>query len=299
LADALGRALVAAPSALDIAAARSELLRSVGATPRPMLGALLDALAPGHLGALAPRGTFASLEAASRDAILARQRELLRLPHRLAILSPTSKADATALAARLGRYLEFGEPARSIPCPHAVEPPARGQLVLSGGDSTPEGSYLAFRLPPDLSSEAMALVELLNRSGGLLERAMSDPDMLGAARAALLGGNSARALVVQVSAFETREAEALERVHRLFERLASGTLLTAGELEGPLGRLREAHRVAELDPRYRLVELFEDHKPALVNGAALRRLVTSLRPDAAIVAAASKLVAPASQQPTR
>jgi hypothetical protein len=292
LGDALGHALVAAPSALEVAAARAELLRPLGAEPRPLLQGLLEALLPGHTGALVPRGSADSLQAASREAVLARQRELLRLPHRLAVLSPTSASDMSLVGARLGRWLRSPDAPRPSPCSTELAPPARGEVSLAPGAASPEGAYLAFRIPAKTGPEAAILAELLNLPGGALERSMMEPDLIGAARALLFGTQVARALVVQVSAFEGREAEALTRVQKLFERLAAGGALSAALIEAALARQATTQRLAALDPRYRLVQLLEPES-APADAAALRRLAASLRPESAILARAGGAAAPA------
>jgi hypothetical protein len=154
---------------------------------------------------------------------------------------------------------------------------------LSLDGTATEGSYIAFRIPAKAGAEASLLAELLNLPGGALARTLADPDLVGAARALVFGTSSARALVVQVSAFEGRETEALSRVQRLFERLASGGVLVAAEVEAAIGRQRTARRLAALDPRYRLVQLLEA-PPVAVDAPGLKRFAQSLRPDAAIVA---------------
>jgi hypothetical protein len=282
LGDALGRALLAPPSAIDVASARGELIKAAGSDPHPLLDGLLETLAPGHFGALAPRGSVTSLQTASREAVLARQRELLRLPHRLAILSPSNAADAGALTRSLSRWLKTPDAARSSACASEVAAPARGD-VAAGAD-TREGSYVAFRVPAKSGAEATALAEILNLPGGALARAMAEPDLVGAARALSLGTSSARALVVQVSAFEGRDAEAVSRVQKLFERVASGGALVGADVEQVLAKQRNARRLAALDPRYRLLQLLEAAPAAAVDAAALRRLASSLRPETAILA---------------
>ena len=291
LGDALGQALLAPPSALDVATARNELLQSVGGEAHPLLDALLESLAPGHAGALVPRGSAISLQSASREAVLARQRELLRLPHRLAVLSPTNAADAGSVARALSRWLKTPDALRPSPCDTEIGAPARGELSLPPGGA-PEGSYLAFRIPAKSAAEASTLAELLNAPGGVLARTLADPDLVGAARALVFGTNSARALVVQVSAFEGREQEALSRVHKLFERLSSGGAVTAAELDGAVARQRVARRLAALDPRYRLVQLLEVGPAPLIDAAALRKLASSLRPEAAVIARVSARTPP-------
>jgi hypothetical protein len=283
LADALGHALLAAPSALDVASARTELIRAAGNEPRPLLDALFEALAPGHVGALAPRGSVSSLQAASREAVLVRQRELLRLPRRLAILAPSKSFEVARLRDRLARWLSSPDAPRPSPCGSEVSPPARGELGIIPGSAEPEGSYLAFRIPAKSGSEAQLLAELLNLPNGPLARTLAEPELVGAARALVFGTSSAQSLLVQVSAFAGKEAEALSRVQKLFERLSAGGVLSSAELEAAAGRKRTEHRLAALDPRYRLVTLLEP-APPVPDAAAVRRLAASLRPDSAIIA---------------
>jgi hypothetical protein len=290
LADALGHALLAAPTALAVANARAELLRTAGSEPHPLLDALLQALAPGHVGALAPRGNVSSLHAASREAVLMRQRELLRLPHRLAVLAPGASFDLPRLRARLSRWLHGPDAARPSPCTNEVSPPARGELSLAPGAADSEGSYFAFRIPARAGTEAHLLAELLNLPNGALARALAEPELVGAARALVFGTSAARSLLIQVSAFAGREAEAISRVQKLFERLAAGGVLTSAELEAATARQRAQHRLAALDPRYRIVQLLEPAAP-VAEAAAVRRLASSLRPESAIVA--RSVVAPA------
>jgi hypothetical protein len=286
LGDALGRAALAPPSALSVASARAELASAMGSDARPLLDALLDSLAAGRTGALAPRGTAISLQSATREAVLFKQRELLRAPHRLAILSPTNDADAATLTRALSRWLSSAEPPRASPCGASVGPPSRGELSLARGIASAEGSYVSFRIPASAGSEAAVLAELLSAPSGALARALSEPDLVGAARATVVGTSAARALVVQVSAFDGRENEALARVQRLFERLSSDGVLGAAELEGGLARLRAARRDAALEPRFRLVQLLDPSVAAPVDASAVRRLAATLRPESAVIARA-------------
>jgi hypothetical protein len=277
-----------------VATARGELLQAAGSEPHPLLDALLESLAPGHVGALTPRGSVTSLQAASREAVLTRQRELVRLPHRLALLSPTTQGDAAFVTRALSRWLKTPDSPRPSPCETEIAPPVRGELSLAPSDA-PEGSYVSFRISPRLGNEASVLVELLNLPGGALARALADPDLVGAARALMFGSASARALVVQVSAFEGREQEAVSRVQKLFERLASGAVLTPTEIEAALARQRTARRLAALDPRYRLIQLLEPAPTAAtVDAAGLRRLTSTLRPEAAVIGRTLTRPAPAS-----
>lgn len=287
LGNALGRALVTPPSAVDVASARTELLKTAGNEPRPLLEALLESLAPGHAGALMPRGNATSLQGASREAVLLRQRELLRVPHRLLILSPTNAEDAAFVTRSAGRWLKSPEPLRQSPCATEVSPPARGELSLAAGVVSPEDSYFAFRIGAKAGAEATVLAEVLSAPGGPLTRALAEPDLVGAARASVFGTAAARALVVQLSAFEGREAEAAQRIQRLLERLSTDGVLAAADIEAALSRQRAARRVAALDPRYRLMQLLEPHLAVPTDAAAVKRLAASLRPEAMVVARAA------------
>jgi hypothetical protein len=161
----------------------------------------------------------------------------------------------------------------------------RSEITLANPTDAREGSYLGFRVPPQATLEANALAELLNLPGGALARALAEPELLGVGRALSIGTRSARVLVVQVSAFPGREAEALSRVQKLFERVSSGGVLGGAELDRVLDRQRQQRRLAALDPRFRLLELL-DATPAAADVSSLRRLAASLRPEAAVVARA-------------
>jgi len=283
LADALGHALIAPPSAAEVANARGDSIKTLGSDAHPLLDALLQTLAPGHFGALAPRGSVVSLQAASREAVLLRQRELLRQPHRVAVFSPTNSQDGSALVQRLGRWLKSPDPLRNSPCESEIAAPLRSEIALGSAAEIREGSYLGFRLPRQAALEASALAELLNLPGGALAQALAEPELLGVARALTFGTRSARVLVVQVSAFAGREAEALLRVQKLLERVASGGVLVSADIERALERQRQARRLAALDPRVRLLDLL-NATPALADVASIRKLAASLRPEAAVVA---------------
>jgi hypothetical protein len=201
----------------------------------------------------------------------------------LAVLSPTNSEDGSAIAQRLGRWLKSPEPLRNSACETEIGAPLRSEIALGSAVEMREGSYLGFRLPRQAALEASALAELLNLPGGALAQALAEPELLGVARALTFGTRSARVLVVQVSAFAGREAEALLRVQKLFERLASGGVLVSADIERVLDRQRQARRLAALDPRVRLLELL-NATPASADVASIRRLAASLRPDAAVIA---------------
>lgn len=287
LGDALGRALIEPPSAVDVATARESLLAAVGRESRPLLDAVLSALSPGQVGALTPMGSAQSLQSTSREAVLARQRELARGQHVVSILTPTSKEDGAALVKSVERWLTGPEASRGQ-CPEPSRPRA-SEIVLQTADDAREGGYVGYRLPTDDLRATQALVELFNAPGGALARALSSPDQVGAARALQFGTESAQALVIQVVGFAGRQAEAMARVQRLIESAQAGGLFSAAEIEAALAKRRKADWLAALDPRFRLGALRapgapEDPRLKPVDAAALRRLISSLRPDRAVVA---------------
>jgi hypothetical protein len=85
----------------------------------------------------------------------------------------------------------------------------------------------------------------------------------------------------------------MSRVQKLFERLSSGGAVTAAELEGAVARQHASRRLAGLDPRYRLVQLLEASPAPVVDAIAVRKLASSLRPEAAVIARVSARSAPA------
>jgi hypothetical protein len=251
------------------------------------LDAVLGALAPGQLGALAPLGSVQSLQGVSREAVLARQRELARGPHVLSILTPTTTEDAAPITRSVERWLQGPDAARGA----CVEPsrPRAGEIALQSADEAREGGYFAYRLAPGDLRAAQALVELFNAPGGALSRALSTPDQVGAARALQFGTESAQALVIQVVGFEGRQAEAMARVQKLIDGVQTGGIFSAAELEAALAKRRKADWLAALDPRVRLAAIRdsstpEDPRQRPADAAALRRLMASLRPERAVVA---------------
>lgn len=258
--------------------AEEELLTALGRVPRPGYATMLDALSQGHPSWLEPRGSFAALGAAASKSFDAALQHWLGAPLRLSVLANGDAAQAETARRELERWVSpvRGEALR-CPAVSRVEPKS-GDLTLATtpGDVT-ESAYLGVPLPRfegRLPLEVRALVFLMNRPGGWLERALAE--LPATASATALGGPRAAALVVRVAAPLELRDQALARIRVLFERFPAGVATTA-ELtlaDRELGRAETAER---RDPRRRIVELWRDAPPpARLDAARFSKLQAEL-----------------------
>jgi hypothetical protein len=286
VADALGRALAATRlAAPQVAQARANLLERVGPRPRPAFWLTVDALAPGHPAWLSPRGSFAALSGIQSHEVETSRRTLARGPLRMAAIANSDPGQVETARTRLEEWIR---PLRGQPlsCPKHAAPKVRhGALTLESEDASSAGrAYVAAALPAGsrISTEAEMLSYLLNRPGGYLDQALSSTT-LGSARALLLGGRRAQALIIEVHAFEDRESDAIAQVRGLLGRLARGAL-SQKDLDLAREELSRAELGASLDPRQRILELWRGEPRRSPSLASMRRfLATALRPEAQIV----------------
>ena len=257
VARALARALSERNAGGDaMAMAQRELFSGVGGAPRPGYARLLDALAPDHSAWLEPRGTWASLSLANRDSVAARARDLLRGPLRVAVLANQDDAQAALAARALGRWFA---PWRDDPrrCLATAERAARsGEIALTVPDAAnTESAYLGLPFPSRLKfdREAEAFAALLNAPRGPLSRALSDESLNASARAAIIGGGRAAALVIEIHASDEDTRKATLAVRRALDRLLSVPL--SNEDVAAAERAAEQRALsASLDPRRRIVD---------------------------------------------
>ena len=123
--------------------------------------------------------------------------------------------------------------------------------------------YVAVPLPTlesGLSREAEWTAFLLNRPGGWLDQALRAPNGSFAARARVLGGSRATALVIEVHAGSDALRGAVAQVRGLFDRLARGAA-TAADFEVARKHFEREGSVALLDPRRRMVDLWRGEAP--------------------------------------
>ncbi len=259
VARALARALSDRSSASDaLASAQGELLAAVGGSPRPGYARLLDALAPEHSAWLEPRGTWAALAQANRDSLLARAREILRGPLRVAVLANEDDAQAAAAARALERWFA---PWRDDPrrCPTSAERAARsGELSLTVADSAnTESAYLGLPFPSRLKyeREAEAFAALLNAAHGPLSQALAAEHLNASARASIIGGGRAAALVIEIHSSDDDARKATLEVRRALDRFVLGQL-SNDDLAAAQRAALQRGLGASLDPRRRIVDLW-------------------------------------------
>ena len=287
VARALARALSERSGAGDaLATAQGELFAATGGSPRPGYARLLDALAPDHSAWLEPRGTWASLVQANRDSVAARGREVLRGPLRVAVLANEDNAQAEAATRALDRWFA---PWRDDPkrCQTSAERAARsGELTLSVPDAAnTESAYLGLPFPSRLKfeREAEAFAMLLNAPRGPLALALSAEHINASARASIIGGGRAAALVVEIRASDDDARKATLEVRRALDRFVA-VPLSNDDLAAAQRVAAQRGLGASLDPRRRIVDLW---RGGAAEGALSR---SSLRAFQAALSGAAQVV---------
>jgi hypothetical protein len=287
VARALARALTARDASGNaLATAQSEMFGAIGGVPRPGYARLLDALSPDHSAWLEPRGTWASLAQANRDSVGARGRDLLRGPLRVAVLANQDDAQGAATVQAFERWLA---PWRDDPrrCQATAERSAQsGELTLAvSADSSNESAYVGMPFPSRLKydREAEAVAALLNAPTGALARALSASHNNASARASVIGGGRAAALVVEIRASDDEARKATLEVRRVLERLAQSPL-SADDLAAAQRSAERRTLAASLDPRRRIVDLWRGAPPTPpLSASSLRAFQASLSPATQVV----------------
>jgi hypothetical protein len=245
---------------------------------------LLDALTHGHPSWLEPRGTIEALGPAPSGGFGPARARFLTRPLRLAVVTNDSGAQARIVASALERIVR---PARGTVtrCPVRTAPATgpRALSILARGDETAH-TVLGLPFPPfhgRLPREARAAVLLLNRPNGGLERALRD--MGASAMATALGGPSAAALVIEVTAPPGSADQAVSHVKALLSSLQRGGISKreASDLSAYLARAEAEER---LDPRLRAIQLFRGSEPVRpLDPARLGHFFASLDSDGEVV----------------
>jgi hypothetical protein len=255
--------------------AEENLLAALGRVPRPGYAMMLDELTQGHPSWLEPRGSFAALGAAASKSFDAALQHWLGAPLRLSVLANGDGTQAETARHELERWVSpvRGEPLR-CPAVARIEPKS-GELTLAStpGDVT-ESAYVGVplgRFDGRLPLETRALVFLMNRPGGLLERSLAE--LPATASATALGGPRAAALVVRLSAPVEIRDQALARIRALFERFATG-VTTAADIAAADREFARAEAAERRDPRRRIVELWRGAPPpARLDAARIAKLL--------------------------
>jgi hypothetical protein len=287
VARALARALSERSGAGDaLAIAQTELFAAIGGSPRPGYARLLDALAPDHSAWLEPRGTWASLVQANRDSVGARGREVLHGPLRVAVLANEDNAQAELATRTLERWFApWRDDAKR--CQTSAERPARsGELSLSVPDSAnTESAYLGLPFPSRLKfeREAEAFAMLLNAPRGPLALALSAERLNASARASIIGGGRAAALVIEIRASDEDARKAALEVRRALDRFVA-LPLSNDDLAAAQRVAAQRGLGASLDPRRRIVDLWRGGAPeGVLSRSSLRAFQAALSGAAQVV----------------
>lgn len=280
VARALARALSERDTGGDaLALAQRELFAAIGGMPRPGYARLLDALAPDHVAWLEPRGTWASLASSTGDFVAARARDLLRGPLRVAVLANEDEAQAAVAVHALERWFA---PWRDDPrrCQASAERGARsGEISLAvSAASSAESAYVglpfASRLKYDREAEAFA--GFLNAPRGPLARALADSALNASARALIIGGGRAAALLIDIHASDEDARRATLEVRKALDRALAGQLSNE-EFATVQRAAAERALSSALDPRRRIVDLWRGVAPEpSLSRSGLRAFQTAL-----------------------
>jgi hypothetical protein len=284
VAATLGRALLARLTGSEVAQARQRLLDELGPGPDSGYFSALEATAPGRPSWIEPRGTWVSVADASTHTVEVLRRAWLRSPLRLAVIANHDEPQARAAHDELERWLR---PVRSsvASCRRAERPAAKAREVTVEVDANAEPralAYVAVPLPSGPPAEAHWTAWLLNRPSGWLDRTLHQPGLAAGARARVLGGSSAAALVIEIGALEEQSARAVQQVRALLERLSKGAL-RAEDVELARAELAQARESASLDPRRRIVDLWVGHEARQPTLDSLRRFQRALTPASHVV----------------
>lgn len=274
IARAAGRALAGDPlDGRPVADARARILDRLGADTGWWLA--LETLSGDFPSALEPFGTWKSVSTASTSGVERARALLARGPLKLAVLADHNGSQAEVAAAALADWLApFRDDEAVCPKP-TVKAPTGGLWTLETIDEeVREGAYLGVWAPgPRELGQATAY--LLNRPGGWLDTALTQPGLVGTAEAHWFGGGSSGGLVIELGATPDQLDAAVQQTRALLARLAEGA---AESSDAVLARAEQVRRDEALlrTPRGRIVQLWHEREPVPVTLTALRELHRSM-----------------------
>lgn len=217
------------------------------------------ALAPSYPSWLSPLGTWDAVSRMGPEAAALRMRALLSSPLRLSVLANAGVMQGEVAARTLERFLvQPDERDRQRIClaPSRKEPHA-GLIRIETEEKTNARAVLALPIPlstsPDRESAAL-LASALEGPEGLLAQSLHSLDSVGA-KARLLGGPLASALLIDLRAPDEALEPAIAKLRSLLLGLADGSM-TQEAFERAQRKRSAAALEASLDPRRRSVELW-------------------------------------------
>jgi hypothetical protein len=259
VAEALARALLApGPTPDAIVRSREELLQGFGDDPTPGYWLALTQSTASHPSWLEPRGTWESLTNVGANSVQLQRVGFVRGRLRLASIGNYASEQIDAGERRLRALLNIASPGSAECAPAVRSRSLAGTYRLETRERSGASAVIAMAVPtsPAGAPEELSWTELLlNRTGGWLEQALTEPGLVSSARAHALGGADSAALVIEIRAVEEKIDQAVAQVRGLLARLRAGAAT-----EGDAARAREyfarfqAQR--QLDPRQRIVELW-------------------------------------------
>jgi hypothetical protein len=279
VAQALGRAIALRVNGSELGASRAQLLDELGARPFAGWSLALEGLAGGHPSWLEPRGTWSSVSELSTEELERARRSLLGGPLRLAVLASRGEAQSAVAAQELETWLLPIRGELAACAENRAESPRRGEARYESlASRQAEGAYVGvvFNEAGPAAARAAELSEaVLNRPGGVLERALAACGAGTSARARALGGSRRPALVVEVRALPDKVDDAVARVRAALDQLAHGGL-SAEDGSVAVRELTRAEASARFDPRRRIVEQWRGARPLELEPNALRPFAAAL-----------------------
>lgn len=258
-----------------LAAVRGEILERLGEDPGlDVVTAILGAGRPSFANPFGTSKTVATFSVSDAERTRA---DLAQEPLRLAILANAGKAQGQVASQALSYWLA---PARdhvvACPAPHETPPPPGTWNIETVDEKVGTSAFVAVFAPAP-TELGRATAYLLNRRGGYLDRAFSDPSLVGRAEAHFLGGPQYGGLYLQVTAKEGQLDQATHQARAVLSALAN-----PGIPEKDVTLAHEAHAAIEeatlRTGRGRLIQLFETHRndgskgPGKVTPSSLREL---------------------------
>lgn len=259
-----------------VAQTRSELTARLGDNPGEQLA--LSVLSAGQLALLEPDGVSTSVSTAATTDLERVRAELVEEPLRVAFLANSGEAQARAAEQALAHWLA---PLRATPSvctePKISPTPAGTWTIETVEPEIRPATFLAtHRAGPREWGQAFA--HLLDRPGGALDQALAQPGLVASVSARWLGGPHGGGILLSLHA-EPEQLEAAEHQARaLLDRFAQGAL-TAEEFERVQERQRAFLREKEETPRGRVVQLWQNREPVLLEEAAFRQFLQGFAAD--------------------
>jgi hypothetical protein len=177
-------------------------------------------------------------------------------PLRLAFLANAGSAQGQAASLALSQWLA---PARDhvTACPELRDvPPPPGTWSIETVDENVATSAFVSVFAPAATSVGRATTFLLNRRGGYLDRAFSDPKLVARAEAHFLGGENFGGLYLHVTANDGQLEGAVHQARGVLAALATQGIPSNDAAEAK--RIHESLEAETLETqRGRLIHLFE------------------------------------------